>query len=273
MKYPKIILSALCLFGGVHAAIAGTVVVDSSQFAAGTTGGVAGSFADVPLPNCVASACFGGANPLAGYSSLQGVSFSTPNPADPNNPPGALGNVNVDSAHYYGSNDLNAPYAVNSVFDNAATSADVIVITLPSATTAFALDFNTLFTSTTETFTLSNGFSATVNQTPTILGPGPNSAFIGFLSTDPFDTITLSVPSDQSLVIADFTTATANVSAVPEPSTWAMMILGFAGVSLMACRRKSRPVVDGPLIEQSQDLLTRECRMLQLQIWKAGLVT
>jgi hypothetical protein len=35
----------------------------------------------------------------------------------------------------------------------------------------------------------------------------------------------------------------ANVitTAVPEPSTWAMMILGFAGVGFMAYRRKSKP--------------------------------
>jgi len=31
--------------------------------------------------------------------------------------------------------------------------------------------------------------------------------------------------------------------AVPEASTWAMMILGFAGVSFMAYRRKSKPAV------------------------------
>jgi len=34
-----------------------------------------------------------------------------------------------------------------------------------------------------------------------------------------------------------------SVSAVPEPSTWAMLILGFAGVGLMAYRRKSRPAL------------------------------
>jgi hypothetical protein len=34
-----------------------------------------------------------------------------------------------------------------------------------------------------------------------------------------------------------------NVSAVPEPSTWAMMILGFAGVGFMAYRRKSKPAL------------------------------
>jgi hypothetical protein len=31
--------------------------------------------------------------------------------------------------------------------------------------------------------------------------------------------------------------------AVPEPSTWAMMILGFAGVGFMAYRRKSKPAL------------------------------
>ena len=31
---------------------------------------------------------------------------------------------------------------------------------------------------------------------------------------------------------------TANVSAVPEPATWAMMILGFAGIGFMASRRR-----------------------------------
>jgi hypothetical protein len=32
----------------------------------------------------------------------------------------------------------------------------------------------------------------------------------------------------------------AAVAAVPEPSTWAMMILGFAGIGFMAYRRKSK---------------------------------
>jgi hypothetical protein len=33
------------------------------------------------------------------------------------------------------------------------------------------------------------------------------------------------------------------VSAVPEPSTWAMMLLGFAGVGFMAYRRKAKPAL------------------------------
>jgi hypothetical protein len=38
----------------------------------------------------------------------------------------------------------------------------------------------------------------------------------------------------------DSTLAIATVTAVPEPSTWAMMILGFMGVGFMAYRRKNR---------------------------------
>jgi hypothetical protein len=32
-------------------------------------------------------------------------------------------------------------------------------------------------------------------------------------------------------------------TAVPEPSTWAMMLLGFVGIGFMAFRRKSRPAL------------------------------
>ena len=51
--------------------------------------------------------------------------------------------------------------------------------------------------------------------------------------------ITLSDPNH------DFQSATLSLtvtSAVPEPATWAMMVLGFAGIGFMAYRRKSKPV-------------------------------
>ena len=68
--------------------------------------------------------------------------------------------------------------------------------------------------------------------------PNFQTQFLGFVSTDPFNAITLTVPTDGSWVVSDFTTAQALTSAVPEPSTWAMMILGFAGIGFMAYRRK-----------------------------------
>lgn len=36
------------------------------------------------------------------------------------------------------------------------------------------------------------------------------------------------------------------IAAVPEPSTWAMMVLGFAGVGFMTWRRKNRPAACSP---------------------------
>jgi hypothetical protein len=44
----------------------------------------------------------------------------------------------------------------------------------------------------------------------------------------------------------------ASPHAVPEPSTWAMMILGFAGMGFMAYRRKSKASIDGRLIHDHQ---------------------
>ena len=54
--------------------------------------------------------------------------------------------------------------------------------------------------------------------------------------------------SSESSFSADYLTRSLNdqggsVGAVPEPSTWAMMILGFAGVGFMAYRRKSKPAL------------------------------
>jgi PEP-CTERM motif-containing protein len=37
------------------------------------------------------------------------------------------------------------------------------------------------------------------------------------------------------------TITAARISTVPEPSTWAMIVLGFAGLGFMAYRRRSRP--------------------------------
>ncbi|MCK1636018.1 PEPxxWA-CTERM sorting domain-containing protein [Bradyrhizobium sp. 157] len=58
-----------------------------------------------------------------------------------------------------------------------------------------------------------------------------NSTTFTFLSGDP--------SNDFSSGFDDV--AISTVDAVPEPSTWAMMILGFAGIGFMAYRRKAKP--------------------------------
>jgi PEP-CTERM motif len=57
------------------------------------------------------------------------------------------------------------------------------------------------------------------------------------LTSVDFSYVGNTVPGDGEAFLAALTTSTA-VGAVPEPSTWAMMILGFCGVGFMAYRRK-----------------------------------
>jgi hypothetical protein len=60
-----------------------------------------------------------------------------------------------------------------------------------------------------------------------------------FIATDTNTFILTESSAQQASPIFDNFT----VSAVPEPSTWAMMILGFCGLGFMAYRRKSKPAL------------------------------
>jgi hypothetical protein len=47
----------------------------------------------------------------------------------------------------------------------------------------------------------------------------------------------------EGVTAADVLVDNISIAAVPEPSTWAMMILGFCGLGFMAYRRKSQASV------------------------------
>jgi hypothetical protein len=68
-------------------------------------------------------------------------------------------------------------------------------------------------------------------------------SFVGFTSDTPFSSISIDDPTN-GLAIDNFEFATGLTAAVPEPSTWAMMILGFFGLGWMAYRRRQdcRPI-------------------------------
>jgi hypothetical protein len=82
----------------------------------------------------------------------------------------------------------------------------------------------------TTTFTQQVTYSVSGIYSPSFefIGTGNETANAGFV-----------VPDDQSIdITGNF--AQVNIGSVPEPSTWAMMILGFCGVGFMAYRRKDR---------------------------------
>jgi len=62
------------------------------------------------------------------------------------------------------------------------------------------------------------------------LTSGDFEAYISISGLDPFTSVTLSDTSTNSFEFL--------MAAVPEPSTWAMMILGFFGIGFLAYRRQ-----------------------------------
>jgi hypothetical protein len=70
------------------------------------------------------------------------------------------------------------------------------------------------------------------NGTANLVAPG---TFIGFQEDSAG--ISRVVFSNGSIVVRDISISNS-VSAVPEPSTWAMMIVGFLGVGFLAYRAK-----------------------------------
>ena len=51
------------------------------------------------------------------------------------------------------------------------------------------------------------------------------------------------VAFDAPVTVGNWTITLETVADVPEPFTWAMMSLGFAGVGFMAYRRKAKPAL------------------------------
>ncbi len=83
-------------------------------------------------------------------------------------------------------------------------------------------------------YPINNGLLFDVGTTTASFGNFPLFAFWS-------DGSLFSGTVDGTYYYADFGTAT--VSAVPEPSTWAMLLLGFAGLGFMAYRRKAKPAL------------------------------
>jgi hypothetical protein len=126
--------------------------------------------------------------------------------------------------------------AVQSNGDQYFYAGDSFTVTFPTAVTAVGIFANvnagTTFTLDASTASLTN--TVTTFDTKTF-------GFFGITSATPFTSATFTSADDNlsSFNIPEIEFA----AAAPEPSTWAMMILGFAGLGFMAYRRKSKPAL------------------------------
>jgi hypothetical protein len=106
-----------------------------------------------------------------------------------------------------------------------STATSLTSATWSATDQPFSVTTNQIYTVTLETYLSANVYR------------GANASLSAFV--DPTFTIdpTNSDIGQLALIFSP------NIGAVPEPSTWAMMILGFFGVGFMAHRRKSKPAM------------------------------
>jgi hypothetical protein len=73
-------------------------------------------------------------------------------------------------------------------------------------------------------------------------GAGQTIAYDGGSFTLTINDLSLTGTTTSADITGQISNVVTGVAAVPEPSTWAMMLLGFAGIGFMAYRRKNNVV-------------------------------
>jgi hypothetical protein len=115
--------------------------------------------------------------------------------------------------------------------------------------------FNKGGTALVPTSSIFGGYSVVTNPVPGETGTGlGNSGFVGAIPAGPIGALGAYIDPWNFLNNTGIDSTQVNgyeqalefvpqVAAVPEPSTWAMLLLGFAGVGFMAYRRNSKPAL------------------------------
>jgi hypothetical protein len=179
---------------------------------------------------------------------------------------------NVQAAYPFGNYSITATNGVSSATSVVNYTANYFTSAIPyltnysslngfDPTKSFTVNFNsftknagasqgwtffTVYNSTGAVF--SDGFldpsTTSVTISANTLMPGTNYSFE--LNFDDrlhgFDSINSNY-TEQGFDVRTDGSFTTGVGAVPEPSTWAMLLVGFAGIGFMAYRRKSQPAL------------------------------
>jgi hypothetical protein len=153
-----------------------------------------------------------------------------------------------------GSLTLSTPFGVPFGGVNDSTGSNLYGFPLPgetkwlgfadgTATFNFSTPINSfgLFTTGVQSAFTSNltfSFGSEVLNLPINVNGG--ASYFGLTDTTAFDSLTITNLSDDAWGISDVSFNSLSISAVPEPSTWAMMLLGFFSVGLMIRRARRK---------------------------------
>ena len=142
----------------------------------------------------------------------------------------------TDGGNTFGSgqfftNDTTSPYLITNVIGSETYLGVTETITGAGAVNSYAGNDNMLSVPAAPGFVTFAGITFTTSTDFFNIGfVNPGYGIVQF-SSDPLGTF--GPPPGVALINVTVT------EAVPEPSTWAMMILGFVGVGFMAYRRKN----------------------------------
>jgi hypothetical protein len=136
---------------------------------------------------------------------------------------------------------------------NFNLTATGIQLLSPAVSSNYYVDATTVGVASSP-LTAGSGFGAESNPNSGSQGAGRDALFFnGFVPGPPSTTTGINMFSDPAGFMGTLGVDTVNANgfffgvelspAVPEPSTWAMMILGFAGIGFMAYRRKAKPAL------------------------------
>ncbi len=156
------------------------------------------------------------------------------------------GNVVVTASGEIDLTGLSYQYSTYAPTEIVPSEATVLIGTASGAVDVYTGISGPTPFGTGGTTAASSGSGGTFGINDTVLDlPGGYVSGTSLSSSSTFDGATFAslglTPGTYVYTWGDPNTLTINVaSGVPEPSTWAMLLLGFAGISFLAYRRKSK---------------------------------
>jgi hypothetical protein len=172
-------------------------------------------------------------------ANLSGDSYVTTYLYDP-----SIGYV-INPNYAYGGTDYSSSNSPSPILSAAITINGTTYNSTAGSSTFFAL----IYAASNQI--IADFCPSSSNSCPThLLNVGDNPAGPGAISLTMVGTYTLPANSGSyGVFVAASDSLSLNpiseqiAAAVPEPSTWAMMILGFAGIGFMAYRQNSKPAL------------------------------
>ena len=184
-------------------------------------------------------AAFNAATTAAGVDNYTGFSITGSTPSPITRSAGAYGyTAAAETSTFFGAGTTANPWLSTNTATDSITFFNFASPISAIGANFFGSNISGLFQSGSIALSLTDSFGLTSH---TIIS-ATTSSFIGFVSSGTITSLTVEAvqPGTGFLwpTVDNLTLAQGLTTAVPEPSTWAMMILGFAGVGFMTYRRR-----------------------------------